>query len=82
MSNPLIDELERRRVEANMSKWELARQLGVSRHTVTRKLSGETQFTVSEAYDACRILGTTLQDLLDLLEATHPDLGAQLRSGG
>jgi DNA-binding XRE family transcriptional regulator len=80
MGNPFIDELEKMRVEAGLSKWELARRLGVSRHTVTRKLSGETELSVGEAYALCQILGTTLNEVLLDLEATTPDLASALRS--
>lgn len=71
----LIPELERRRIEQNVSKKQLAKRMGISRHTVARKLSGETELTVGEAYNLCRELGTSLQDVLDLLEAVqaqHP----------
>lgn len=71
MTEELIAELERLRVEKNMSKSELARQIGVSRHTVGRKLTGETELTVGEAYALCRALGTTLQDVLDHLTGVH-----------
>jgi transcriptional regulator with XRE-family HTH domain len=71
MCTPLIGELERRRVEQNVSKKQLAKVTGMSRHTVARKLSGETELTVSEAVGICKELGTTLQDVLDLLEAVE-----------
>lgn len=72
----LVPELERRRFEQNISKKQLAKRLGISRHTVARKLSGETELTIGEAYSLCHELGTTLQEVLDLLEsveAQHPD---------
>lgn len=70
MSNPLLDYLERLRVEKDVPKAFLARQLRLSRHTIARKLSGETELTVGEAYDLCKALDTTLQDALDHLEGT------------
>lgn len=64
----LVEELERRRVEQNVSKQRLSKALGISRHTVARKLEGVTQLSVDEAYRMCRELGTTLQDVLNRLE--------------
>lgn len=64
----LVEELERRRIEQNVSKQRLAKALGVSRHTVARKLQGLTELTVGEAYAMCKALGTGLQDVLDQLE--------------
>lgn len=66
--NPLLERLEQLRIEKDVSKSELARQIGVSRHTVGRKLSGETDLTVGEAYQMCRVLGTTLQQVLDEID--------------
>lgn len=64
----LIEDLECRRVAQNMSKQRLSIALGISRHTVARKLEGVTELTVGEAYAMCRALGTGLQEVLDKLE--------------
>jgi transcriptional regulator with XRE-family HTH domain len=72
----LVEELERRRLTQGVSKNQLARELGISRHTVARKLSGETELTVGEAYRMCQVLGTSLQDVLDLLEFSQHAEGA------
>lgn len=72
----LIEELERRRLAQAVSKNRLARELGVSRHTISRKLSGETELTVGEAYQMCRALGTSLQDMLDVMELSQHAEGA------
>lgn len=63
-----VEELERRRLEQNVSKQRLSKELGVSRHTIARKLEGQTELTVGEAYAMCKVLGTSLQDVLDELE--------------
>lgn len=68
LTSLLIDDLERRRVAQNMSKQRLSTALGISRHTVARKLEGVTELTVGEAYAMCKALGTGLQDVLDELE--------------
>jgi transcriptional regulator with XRE-family HTH domain len=65
VTEELITELERLRKAQRMSKSQLARLIGASRHTVGRKLSGETELSVGEAYAMCRALGTTLQEILD-----------------
>lgn len=71
VSNPLLDHLERLRIEKDVPKAFLARQLRLSRHTISRKLSGETELTVGEAYALCQALDTTL---IDVLEALDDDL--------
>lgn len=73
LGSALVEELERRRVEQGMSKQRLARILGISRHTVARKLTEETELSVGEAYDLCKALGTSLQDMLDLVGMQHAD---------
>ena len=73
VGNPLIEKLERLRVEQDIPKSHLAKKLNLSRHTVARKLTGETELTVGEAYNLCRVLGTSLQEELDLLEITCRD---------
>lgn len=67
----LVQELERLRVEQDVSKQFLAEQLNVSRHTIARKLSGQTELTVGEAYLLAQALGTNLQSLLDEMEHIH-----------
>lgn len=65
--SPLAQKLERLRIQQDVSKQFLAEQLHISRHTVARKLNGQTELTVGEGYLLCQALGTTLQDVLDEL---------------
>lgn len=46
-----------------MTKAELANQLGMSRVSLHSKLSGQTEFRLSEAERLAEILGCTVDDL-------------------
>lgn len=42
--------------EHNMTQSELAKLVGVSKSTMSRKVSGESDFSVSQAFKMCHIL--------------------------
>ena len=54
-----LKKLKGRLAEEDYTKSRLARELGVSPATITKKLSGEREFTVAEAEKICGLVGIT-----------------------
>ena len=43
--------------EKRMTQRQLAKEIGISEKTIGLKMSGECEFTLSEVYKICRVLG-------------------------
>ena len=53
------NKLKAKIVEVGMTQGELARKIGISQNTFTRKISGRRDFTVGEIDRICTVLGIT-----------------------
>lgn len=49
-----------------MNASELAKKVGIARATMSRKLSGENEFCISEVQKIVRILGLTSDDVMEI----------------
>jgi len=72
----VFDEL---RAERHITKLDLAAMLGTSRASIHRKLRGDTPFTIAEGVTLARVLDTTLQEILMLID-TEPHHDQPVRS--
>ncbi len=58
----------------------LARRLGVTQATVSRKIKGRTPWTLTEVYEAAAALGVTPEELLPHLDSNQKPFGLRLAS--
>ena len=54
--NPLYPNVEAEIVRAQLTKRELAKELGIAERTLYNKLSGKTELSISEARMICTII--------------------------
>ena len=58
-----MKKVKARMAELNMSQGKLAEILGISNSSMGRKLKGETEYTLSEAFTMCDALGFAPGDI-------------------
>jgi transcriptional regulator with XRE-family HTH domain len=61
---------------------DIAAALGLSPMAVSRRMSGETPWTVTELYIAARTLGCGIRDLLPQMDSNHQHFDYRFEYGG
>lgn len=68
----VLDEIRGQLARRHLTQQDLGRRAGIKQSTMSRRMTGETAFTIPELFDVCAVLGLSLTDLLVAADRNRP----------
>ena len=68
----VLDEVRAQLARRHLTQQDLRQQAGITQSTMSRRMTGETAFTLPELFDVCAVLGMSVTELLQKADANRP----------